>query len=76
MQKIAFIRALMANTEVLLLDEATANLDDASKNLIFKTLKEKKVTIINSTHDPESFIDVDNTLNIIINNEKRSIVLS
>ena len=76
MQKIAFIRALMANTEVLLLDEATANLDDASKNLIFKTLKEKKVTIINSTHDPESFIDVDNTLNIVINNEKRSIVLS
>ena len=76
MQKIAFIRALMANTEVLLLDEATANLDDASKNLIFKTLKEKKVTIINSTHDPESFIAVDNTLNITINNEKRSIVLS
>lgn len=76
MQKIAFIRALMSNTEVLLLDEATANLDDASKNLIFKILKEKKVTIINSTHDPDSFINIDNKLNIVINEEKRSIVLS
>ena len=76
MQKIAFIRALISNTEVLLLDEATANLDEASKNLIFKTLKDKKVTIINCTHDPDSFINIDNHMNIIIEDEKRNIVLT
>ena len=31
MQKIAFVRALISKTEILLLDEATANLDDSSK---------------------------------------------
>lgn len=75
MQKIAFIRALISNTEVLLLDEATANLDEASKKIIFNTLKDKKVTIINSTHDPDSFMNIDNHLHIIINDEKRSVVL-
>ena len=38
-----------------------------------KTLKEKKVTIINSTHDPEKFGNVDEHYEIEIFNEKRII---
>ena len=71
MQKIAFVRALLNNPEILILDEATANLDEHSKNLIFKVLKEKEITIINSTHDPVSFKGVDYILEIKIIEEQR-----
>ena len=54
MQKVAFIRALLSDLEVLILDESTSNLDDYSRNLIFEILENKQVTIINSTHDPKS----------------------
>ncbi len=72
MQKIAFVRALVSDAEVLLLDEATSNLDQVSKEKVFKRLSENKITIINSTHIPESF-NYDKKYNIRINNEKRSI---
>ena len=42
MQKVSFIRAILSNVEILLLDESTSNLDDYSRDLIFKILKEKK----------------------------------
>ena len=64
MQKIAFARALLSDAEILLLDEATANLDDPSKEIIFDILKKKKLTIINSTHDPNSFKNVSQNINI------------
>ena len=51
MQKIAFIRALIADVDVLFLDESTSNLDSKSKDKIFQILKDQKVTIINSTHE-------------------------
>lgn len=73
MQKIAFVRALISDAEILLLDEATANLDEKSKKLIFSILKEKKLTIINSTHDPEGFVSVDSQIEIEIIDEERVI---
>ena len=76
MQKIAFVRALISKTEILLLDEATANLDDSSKKIIFEMLEEKEITIINSTHDPDSFLNIDNRLSIEINDGKRKVNLS
>ncbi len=76
MQKIAFIRALLSDVDILLLDEATANLDDKSKKKIFSILKDKKVTIINSTHDPDSFENVDGNLRINITDEKREILVT
>ena len=76
MQKIAFIRAFLSDTEILLLDEATANLDDNSKTIIFKILKEKNITIINCTHDPDSFENVDANLKISLENEIRKLELT
>ncbi len=76
MQKIAFVRALISKTEILLLDEATANLDDSSKKIIFKMLEEKETTIINSTHDPDNFLNIDNKLSIEIKDGKRKVNLS
>lgn len=74
MQKIAFVRALLSDLEILLLDESTANLDDKSRDYIFKILRSKNVTILNSTHDPEKFLDVDSHFHIEIENEKRKII--
>jgi len=74
MQKIAFVRALLSNAEILLLDESTSNLDDISRNKIFKVLEEQKLTIINSTHDPEKFRNVSSHYKIEIAGEKRVVV--
>ena len=71
MQKIAFVRALMSDMEVLLLDESTSNLDDTSKDLIFELLESKNLTIVNCTHDPEKFNNVSHRYNIEISDEKR-----
>lgn len=59
LQKIAFVRALLSKPKILLLDEAMANLDEKSKELVLSILKEMKITVINSTHDPERFENVD-----------------
>ena len=71
MQKIAFVRALLSDIEILVLDESTANLDETSRNLVFEVLKSRKVTIVNSTHDPEMFDSVDCHIQITIKDEKR-----
>jgi ABC-type bacteriocin/lantibiotic exporter with double-glycine peptidase domain len=71
MQKVAFVRALVSNAEVLLLDEATSNLDQDSKEKVFELLSKNNITIINSTHIPESFT-YDKRYHIKLINEKRS----
>ena len=73
MQKIAFVRALLADVDILILDESTANLDDRSRDLVFNLLREKNMTIINSTHDPEQFKNIDLHINIDIVDELRII---
>ncbi|MDA8964288.1 ABC transporter ATP-binding protein/permease [Acidimicrobiia bacterium] len=73
MQKIAFVRALLAKVELLLLDESTANLDDKTRNKIFNILDKQNITIINSTHDPKMFKNVDFNYNIIFENDIRHI---
>lgn len=76
MQKISFIRAMLSKADILLLDESTSNLDVLSKKLIFKNLSNRKLTIINATHNPEEFLHYDEHLKIIIENEKRKILLT
>ena len=72
MQKIAFMRALLNKNELLLLDESTSNLDIDTKKLIFKILNEKKITILNSTHNYEDF-EYDQHLRIIYSKGIRTI---
>jgi len=71
MQKISFIRALLINPDLLLLDESTANLDIKSKELIFKILSELNLTIINSTHNLSEFIDYDEHYEVLITPDGR-----
>ncbi len=74
MQKIGFIRILLSNPDIILLDESTSNLDTNSKKIVFENLKLNNSTVINSTHDPDNFDFVDHHVEIKIINEKRSIV--
>ena len=55
MQKIAFMLALLSDAEVLFLDESTSNLDEETKAMIFNLLLDSTLTIVNSTHDIDSF---------------------
>tara|TARA_B100001996_G_scaffold140942_1_gene107165 strand:+ start:1240 stop:2856 length:1617 start_codon:yes stop_codon:yes gene_type:complete len=71
MQKISFIRALLANTELLLLDESTSNLDTETRDLIFSILKKQDITIINSTHNHDEF-SYDNHVKIEYKGELRN----
>tara|TARA_B100000902_G_C27299329_1_gene911882 strand:+ start:349 stop:1926 length:1578 start_codon:yes stop_codon:yes gene_type:complete len=54
-QKISFMRAILSEPEILILDESTANLDDNSKTTVFKILEKLDLTILNVTHNPEDF---------------------
>ena len=74
MQKIAFVRALLSDLRNFIIDESTANLDDNLEITFLKILRSKNVTILNSTHDPEKFLDVDSHFHIEIENEKRKII--
>jgi len=71
MQKISFIRSLLCEVDILLLDESTSNLDKDTKKLIFEILNSKNITIINSTHSPDEFRGYDNHIKIEIKDEKR-----
>ena len=62
-QKISFMRAILSEPEILILDESTANLDDNSKTTVFKILESLDVTIINVTHNPEDF-NYDRNINL------------
>jgi ABC-type multidrug transport system fused ATPase/permease subunit len=73
LQKISFIRSLISDVDILLLDESTSNLDENSRKLIFDLLKKSEMTIINSTHNHQDF-DYDNHLKIVIENEKRLVI--
>lgn len=73
LQKISFIRALLGDVDVLLLDESTSNLDKESKNLIFEILANSNLTILNATHNAEDFHTVDNHIKIVIKDDDRVI---
>ncbi len=55
MQKISFIRAILADIEILFLDESTSNLDTNAKNKIYSVLQNMNITIVNSTHSKDEF---------------------
>lgn len=51
-QRLALGRALMGNPQVLLLDEPTVNLDEASKEVFWRVVSHHHGTILLVTHDP------------------------
>jgi ABC-type bacteriocin/lantibiotic exporter with double-glycine peptidase domain len=55
MQKISFIRAILADIEILFLDESTSNLDINTKDKIYSVLQNMNITIVNSTHSKDEF---------------------
>jgi len=71
MQKIAFMRVLLSDADVLFLDESTSNLDEETKDLIFKLLLNNNLTIVNSTHDIDSFEKYSNHYKIELSGGKR-----
>lgn len=73
MQKIAFVRALVSNPEVLILDESTSNLDLTTKQLIFSILEDLNLTIINSTHNKEDLLNYDVEIHLFKEHEKTKI---
>ena len=70
LQKISFMRSLLNNTQLLLLDESTSNIDSVSKKHIKEILKNRKITVINCTHNIEDF-DYDERLVISVENSKK-----
>ena len=72
LQKVSFIRSLLSNVDILLLDESTSNLDENSRKLIFDILNSSNFTILNCTHNHQDF-EYDEHLKIQIKNEKRII---
>ena len=70
--KISFIRSLLSDVDILLLDESTSNLDENSRKLIFDILNKSNFTILNCTHNHQDF-DYDEHLKIVIKDEKRLI---
>lgn len=73
MQKIGFLRIILSEVDILFLDESTSNLDEETKNLIFEILKKKNLTIINSTHDLESFKTVDSHYKVELKKGNREV---
>ena len=69
MQKISFIRSILSDAKILLLDESTSNLDIETKNFIFNILSTKNITIINSTHNKEDF-QYDHHIKIDVGEER------
>ena len=70
MQKISFIRSMLSDAKILLLDESTSNLDINTKNFIFNILSKKNITIINSTHNQEDF-DYDHHIKIDVGENRK-----
>ena len=55
LQKISFMRSLLNDSKLLLLDESTSNIDVKSKAHIKNILNEREISVINCTHNVEDF---------------------
>jgi ABC-type multidrug transport system fused ATPase/permease subunit len=58
-QRVALARALMGNPPILLLDQPTAGLDEASKETFRNTVSHHQGTTLLVTHDPDELALAD-----------------
>ncbi|EGC3869897.1 peptidase domain-containing ABC transporter [Salmonella enterica] len=63
-QRILLARALYRNPKLLVLDEATSNLDIKNEKLINKNLSELKITRLIIAHRPETILSADRIIEI------------
>lgn len=72
-QRIALARALIRNPDILILDEATSQIDTDSERLIFESIKTycQEQTVLVITHRPEMLVEAD----MILRFEKGKIVV-
>ena len=70
-QRVAIIRSLIKDNEILLLDEPTSALDENNKNILLEHLKEikKDKIIIIVTHDRDLALSCDEIVNLNSHNE-------
>jgi ABC-type bacteriocin/lantibiotic exporter with double-glycine peptidase domain len=59
MQKIAFIRSVLLNPDLLILDESTANLDLETRKFVIDLINSLNCTILNITHNEDEFKEFD-----------------
>lgn len=59
-QRLAIARALLNNSSLLVLDEATSSLDKKNEEQIYFNLKQKGITVLVITHRLASIYDADN----------------
>tara|TARA_B100000575_G_scaffold294584_1_gene311786 strand:- start:6696 stop:8303 length:1608 start_codon:yes stop_codon:yes gene_type:complete len=70
MQKVSFIRAIVSRPDILILDEATSNLDVDSREIVKTQLSKLNLTIINSTHNSDE-VAFDSKLQIEVSHGSR-----
>ena len=72
-QRVALARAMIAQPELLLLDEPTANLDPVSvskiEEVLANTIREQKTTVIMATHDMSQGQRLADMVGVLMNGE-------
>ena len=72
-QRVALARAMIAQPELLLLDEPTANLDPVSvskiEEVLANTIREQKTTVIMATHDMSQGQRLADMIGVLMNGE-------
>ncbi len=63
-QRVALVRALLADADLLLLDEPTAHLDVATAERVLAGLREVRGTVVHVTHRPEEAAAADMVVEI------------
>ena len=53
-----------------------ANLDDSSQLIVLDQIQKQRITVINSTHDPDKYTGVDKIIKLDIKDEKRFVSLN